>query len=110
MVDDKNNHYQESLPDILFMCVEKPKLLQLCELFPQTAENIKDRAKERRVRFMQQKNLRSKRYQEKKQDLRSQYPYEKSDEEREDYKAYKKELDKKVTEFYSDEEPENESS
>ena len=44
---------QEVLPDILFMCVEKKKIQQLCSLFPQTAENIKERARERRIRFMQ---------------------------------------------------------
>jgi len=65
IVDDKNKAYQESLPDILFMCVEKERLLDLCDLFPQTAENIKVRARERRIRFMQQKNTNSKRYDEK---------------------------------------------
>jgi len=52
IVDDKNKGYQESLPDILFMCIEKDKLMSLCDLFPQTAENIKERARERRIRFM----------------------------------------------------------
>ena len=65
IVDDKNK-FQETLPDILFMCIEKQKLLQLCDLFPQTAENIKERARERRVRFMQQKNTNSIRFDEKK--------------------------------------------
>jgi len=53
--DKKVNSNYDSLPDILFMCVEKKKILQLCDLFPQTAENIKERAGERRKRFMQQK-------------------------------------------------------
>ena len=66
IVDDKNK-FQETLPDILFMCIEKQKLLQLCDLFPQTAENIKERARERRVRFMQQKNTNSIRFDEKKE-------------------------------------------
>ena len=47
-----NDKHQEQLPDILFMCVEKKKIQQLCNLFPQTAENIKERARERRIRFM----------------------------------------------------------
>ena len=66
IVDDKNK-FQETLPDILFMCIEKQKLLQLCDLFHQTAENIKERARERRVRFMQQKNTNSIRFDEKKE-------------------------------------------
>jgi len=48
----KGAHFNEPLADILFMCVEKSKILQLCDLFPQTAENIKERARERRKRFM----------------------------------------------------------
>jgi len=44
------------LPDIIFMCVCKSNLLNLCELFPQTAENIKRKSLERRLRFMQQKD------------------------------------------------------
>lgn len=50
------------IPDILFMCVSKERLLQLCSLFPQTAENIKRKSLERRSRFMQQKNLNSQSY------------------------------------------------
>jgi hypothetical protein len=65
IVDEKNKGYQETLPDILFMCVEKDKLMALCDLFPQTAENIKERARERRIRFMQQKNTNSLRYDQK---------------------------------------------
>ena len=41
------------------MCVSKERLLQLCSLFPQTAENIKRKSLERRQRFMQQKNTNS---------------------------------------------------
>lgn len=48
------------IPDILFMCVSKERLLQLCSLFPQTAENIKRKSLERRARFMAQKSLYSK--------------------------------------------------
>ena len=60
--DDKKGGQTEMLPDIIFMCIEKVKLIELCELFPQTAENIKRRSLERRQRFMQQKNTNSKSY------------------------------------------------
>jgi hypothetical protein len=56
------NNKQESLPDIIFMCVNKDKLDNLCDLFPQTADNIERKALERRKRFMAQKNTNSKRY------------------------------------------------
>lgn len=39
---------QEYGPDIIFMCVAKDVLLELCDLFPQTAENIKRRSLEAR--------------------------------------------------------------
>mmetsp|Transcript_30350 Transcript_30350/g.46449 ORF Transcript_30350/g.46449 Transcript_30350/m.46449 type:complete len:98 (+) Transcript_30350:2248-2541(+) len=54
--------YSEPLPDIIFMCVGKDQLLNLCELFPQTAENIKRKSLERRQKFIQQKNMNSKRF------------------------------------------------
>lgn len=41
------------------MCVEKDVLLDLCELFPQTSENIFARALERRSKFMRQRELNS---------------------------------------------------
>lgn len=37
------------------MCVSKTTMLNLCDLFPQTAENIKRKSLERRHRFMQVK-------------------------------------------------------
>jgi hypothetical protein len=37
----------------MFLCIDKTTLINLCDLFPQTAENIKRRSKERRLRFMQ---------------------------------------------------------
>lgn len=40
---------------ILMMAVDKEVLLELCDLFPQTAENIKYRALERRTKFMHQR-------------------------------------------------------
>jgi hypothetical protein len=50
---DTTKQNLEQLPDIIFMCVGRPKLDELCQLFPQTAENIKRKALERRLRFMQ---------------------------------------------------------
>jgi hypothetical protein len=47
------------MPDIIFMCISKEILLSLCDLFPQTADNIKRRSLERRQRFMNQKNTNS---------------------------------------------------
>ena len=38
------------------MCIDKSKLLQLCEIFPQTSENIKKIALARRYRFMEEKH------------------------------------------------------
>ena len=48
------------------MCISKGELLDLCDLFPQTAENIKRRSLQRRHRFMIEKNNTSKSYAEKK--------------------------------------------
>lgn len=50
--EDKRVSNNEQMPDIIFMCISKDDLLELCELFPQTAENIKRRSLERRLRFM----------------------------------------------------------
>lgn len=86
--DDKKGQ-TELLPDIIFMCIEKAKLIEFCELFPQTAENIKRRSLERRQRFMQQKNTNSKSYDEK----RSQVSQQENDDDLEN--------------FHTDEEPEN---
>jgi len=41
----------------MFMCIKKEDFLNLCNIFPQTAENIKRKAKLRRLRFMEQKLL-----------------------------------------------------
>lgn len=60
--DDKKVGISEPMPDIIFMCIGKDVLNDLCDLFPQTAENIKRRSLERRHRFMQQKNTNSRRY------------------------------------------------
>jgi len=51
--DDSHKTNIEALPEILFMCVAKEKLNELCQLFPQTAENIKRKALEKRKRYIQ---------------------------------------------------------
>ncbi len=50
---DKTSTVAEPMPDIYFMCIAKDILNDLCDLFPQTADNIKRRSLERRHRFMQ---------------------------------------------------------
>ena len=55
----KKGQMKDDIPDTLFMCVSKKDLQKLCALFPQTAENIKRKALERRQRFMQQKRTNS---------------------------------------------------
>ena len=83
---DDNKNFQEQLPDILFMCVEKQKIKQLIELFPQTAENIKERARERRIRFMTQKNINSIKFNDRKNELLLKYQKDETDEKfREEY-------------------------
>ena len=49
---DESKRKKEQEMDILFMCIDREVLLELCELFPQTAENIKKRSLERRTKFM----------------------------------------------------------
>lgn len=44
------------------MCIEKEKLNELCELFPITHENLKNRSLIRRNKFMIQKRENSKTY------------------------------------------------
>ena len=61
--DDMINHkFREPLPEIIFMCIANDELNHLCELFPQTAQNIKRRSLERRQKFIQLKNMNSKRF------------------------------------------------
>jgi hypothetical protein len=62
--EDKKNGVTEQLPDIIFMCCSNEHLLEFCDLFPQTAENIKRRSLQRRKKFMEQKNTNSKKYNE----------------------------------------------
>lgn len=105
---DDNKNFQEQLPDILFMCVEKSKIKQLIELFPQTAENIKERARERRIRFMTQKNINSIKFNDRKNDLLMKYQKDETDEKfREEYEQM---LKKDVERYHTDEEAENQAS
>ena len=89
------------------MCISKTELQELCDLFPQTAENIKRRSLERRLRFMIQKNTNSRRYQEKekakKGDNRSGLSTDQSQQKQADAINDEQQLE----DFYSDEEPEN---
>lgn len=66
--EDKKNGSTESLPDIIFMCCSNEHLNDFCDLFPQTAENIKRRSLLRRKKFMEQKNTNSKKFEEKKKE------------------------------------------
>jgi hypothetical protein len=63
--EDKKGGSSESIPDIIFMCCSNEHLNDFCDLFPQTAENIKRRSLLRRKKFMEQKNTNSKRFNEK---------------------------------------------
>jgi signal-transduction protein with cAMP-binding, CBS, and nucleotidyltransferase domain len=62
--DEKKTGPNEVLPDIIFMCCSMEHLNEFCDLFPQTAENIRRRSLQRRKKFMEQKNTNSKRYKE----------------------------------------------
>ncbi len=94
------------------MCVSKDVLIELCELFPQTAENIKKRSLERRLKFMDQKNLNSHRYDKKLLEntntaLKSSNDEKKKNENGEEIIIDKKPEEDQTQNFYSDEEPEN---
>ena len=101
-----NDKHQEQLPDILFMCVEKKKIQQLCNLFPQTAENIKERARERRIRFMQQKSINSKKFNEWKKKMIEDH----EDDGEVEQLSIDKKMEAKLAEYMTDEEPENQAS
>lgn len=92
---DESKQNLEPLPEIIFMCVGRIKLDELCQLFPQTAENIRRKALERRLRFIQQKNLKSARFMRK----RAEY----AETHNNDGSTYEEGL----KDFHSDEEPEN---
>ena len=51
--------------NILCMCIDKKELNYLCELFPLTAVNIRQRSLERRLRFMFEKYKNSIKWQSK---------------------------------------------
>jgi hypothetical protein len=99
--DEDRGGSAEPMPDIIFMCISKNELLELCDLFPQTAENIKRRSLERRQRFMLQKNTNSKRYKDKLEQKKQNQSSTSIDNKNDG--AEEMPLD----EFYSDEEPEN---
>jgi hypothetical protein len=42
--DEKINASLEMIPDIIFMCISNEDLSDLCELFPNTTENIKKKS------------------------------------------------------------------
>lgn len=115
----KNIINQSNLPDTYFMCVAKDVLEELCELFPQTAENIKKKSLDRRQRFMQQKRLVAKKNKMKGndesqdeinsksqndiedsqaglRDFETDEQNEDSDDQKEDMKNYLKKLNKKI--------------
>jgi hypothetical protein len=88
--------------DILFMCIDREVLLELCELFPQTAENIKKRSLERRSKFMMQRNLNSESYMRKMKKKEESVIAGSEIKSAEDVP-----YDEKNIPFMSDEEPEN---
>lgn len=77
-------------------------------MFPQTATNIKERAKERRIRFMTQKNINSLRFNQLKQQLLDKYH---NNENQEKFLVeYEELLQKDVQRYHTDEEAENQAS
>jgi len=109
--DNKSQNQTEQLPDIIFMCISKDVLCELCDLFPQTAENIKRRSLERRHRFMLQKNTNSKIMQEKKikqnKDSKNLGSNSGSDDQSNNRNEDGADNEDQLEDFYSDEEPEN---
>ena len=65
-------HSQLPEQDNLFMCVSKEAFNNLCDLFPQTKQNLIRKSLDRRKRFMKAKNLNSRKYWK----LRGMPPYE----------------------------------
>jgi hypothetical protein len=102
--DDKKNASPEMLPDIIFMCCSMEHLLEFCDLFPQTAENIKRRSLQRRKKFMEQKNTNSKRYNE---ELRQKADRKKQKNDNKSDASKNADEDENLEDFYSDEEHEN---
>ena len=116
--DERKNGPADPMPDIIFMCISKNELQDLCDLFPQTAENIKRRSLERRLRFMIQKNTNSRRYKEKQQKKKAEEAAAQAAGALTPMSSNKSAITKsgiqgelteeqQLEEFYSDEEPEN---
>jgi hypothetical protein len=105
--EDKKNGTAEPMPDIIFMCISKTELQELCDLFPQTAENIKRRSLERRLRFMIQKNTNSRRFQEKENQKKKNGDKSGASTESQQKPGDAINDDQQLEDFYSDEEPEN---
>lgn len=104
--DDKKNGTTEKTPEVIFMCIKQEDLLNLCALFPQTAENIKKRALERRHRFMIQKNTNSLLYEKKMKEKKSKETIEGSQSQMSsDNEDGEKE--ENMEDWFSDEEAEN---
>ena len=113
--EDKKN-ITESLPDIIFMCCSNEHLNDFCDLFPQTAENIKRRSLLRRKKFMEQKNTNSKKFEDKQnqeeeekktkgKQITSRDDSEMNSEK--DSEANQKDEDENLEDFMTDEEHEN---
>jgi len=101
--DDKKGS-NDHLPDIIFMCCSNEHLNEFCDLFPQTAENIKRRSLQRRKKFMEQKNTNSKRFKDQQKAKEEQAMNKQPDSSTE--KSQKQE-EENLEEFYTSEEHEN---
>ena len=95
------------MPDIIFMCISKEILLSLCDLFPQTADNIKRRSLERRQRFMNQKNTNSRSYKKNQETLQKQQKDNGTQMSDRQKNAEANGNEESLENFMDDEEPEN---
>jgi hypothetical protein len=90
------------------MCCSNEHLTEFCELFPQTAENIKRRSLQRRKKFMQQKDTNSKSFNEKQEKQKREGKEGKdANSDSDSDKASAKNGEEDLEDFYSDEEHEN---
>jgi hypothetical protein len=106
--EEKKGGSTEQLPDIIFMCCSNEHLTEFCELFPQTAENIKRRSLQRRKKFMQQKDTNSKSFNEKQEKQKREGKEGKdANSDSDSDKASAKNGEEDLEDFYSDEEHEN---
>ena len=106
-VNEQKTGAPEQLPDIIFMCIGKVELIELCDLFPQTAENIRRRSLERRQRFMQQKKTNSRTMGEKFKEPREDSTDQHSGNAYPNGKDENGENEEDLQDFMEDEEPEN---